>query len=399
MFGFRHDSRRRAPEGTAAVRRAVRRRGVPGPAHAPPYDAPVAGTGQGSAQGSAQGSTQGSAQAGPTRALAAEWLDQLRVERGDSPHTVSAYRRDVTRYLDDLEAHGVDAARATPADVARHLQDLRSGAVTGRPLAATSVARAATAVRGFHLFLLREGASATDPARGLQAPRTGRHLPKALSVGDVQRLLEAAHVGDDAVSLRDAALLELLYATGARVSEAVGLAVDDIDLDRELPVVRLFGKGRKERLVPLGHYAREAVGAYLVRARPALAARGRGTPVLFLNSRGRPLSRQSAWEAIQRAAAAAHLEARVSPHTLRHSFATHLLEGGASIRDVQELLGHASVQTTQIYTRVTPTTLREVYRATHPRALAHPAYDGGAAAAGGADGTPARDGRASGNPS
>ncbi|MDN6429853.1 MAG: tyrosine-type recombinase/integrase, partial [Propionibacterium sp.] len=167
----------------------------------------------------------------------------------------------------------------------------------------------------------------------------------------------------------NAALLELLYATGARITEAVSLALDDLDLDEDLPVVRLFGKGRKERLVPVGRPARVAGAAYLVRARPQLAARGRGTPTLFLNTRGRPLSRQSAWEALQRVARLAGLEAHVSPHTLRHSFATHMLEGGASIRDVQELLGHASVQTTQIYTKLSALTLREVYRTSHPRAL------------------------------
>ena len=301
--------------------------------------------------------------------VARDWLDHLRVERGASPHTVSNYRRDIERYLRDLRAHGVDAlAAVAPGDVERHLEDLRSGAVTGTPLAAGSVARASAAIRGFHLFALREGAAPRDPAARVRAPQVGERLPHALSVDQVGRLLDAAHVGDDPVSLRDAALLELLYATGARVSEAVGLAVDDLDLDDEQPVARLFGKGRKERLVPLGSYARDAVSAYLVRARPALAARGAGTPALFLNSRGRPLSRQSAWEALQRAAAAAHLEAHISPHTLRHSFATHLLEGGASIRDVQELLGHASVQTTQIYTKLSAATLREVYRAAHPRA-------------------------------
>ena len=205
-----------------------------------------------------------------------------------------------------------------------------------------------------------------DAAAEVRAPKQGSHLPKALSVDQVSRLLDAAHSAPGAAGLRDAALLELLYATGARVSEAVGLAVDDIDLDDEAPVVRLFGKGRKERLVPLGSYAKDALGAYLVRGRPELAARG--SHAVFLNKRGAAMSRQSAWEAIRRAASAAGLEAGVSPHTLRHSFATHLLEGGASVRDVQELLGHASVQTTQIYTKVTVAALREVYWTTHPRA-------------------------------
>ncbi|WP_115727333.1 site-specific tyrosine recombinase XerD [Actinomyces culturomici] len=307
----------------------------------------------------------------------ADWLTHLRVERGASVHTISNYRRDVDRYLADLRSRGIEDLGAIGADeVERHLADLASGALTGRPAAASSVARASAAIRGFHRFLVREGAASDDPAARVSAPKQGTRLPKALGVDEVGALLEAAKLGEDAAALRDSALLELLYATGARVSEAVGLALDDLDLDEDLPVVRLYGKGRKERLVPLGHYAKDALGAYLVRARPALAAKGRGTPAVFLNTRGRPLSRQSAWEAIQRAAARAGLDAKVSPHTLRHSFATHLLQGGASVRDVQELLGHASVQTTQIYTKVAPTTLVEVYRSSHPRARAH----GGASA-------------------
>ncbi|MGO3796229.1 MAG: site-specific tyrosine recombinase XerD [Pauljensenia sp.] len=302
--------------------------------------------------------------------VARDWLDHLRVERGASPHTVSNYRRDITRYLGDLRAHGTRTlAEVTEADAERHLAALHSGEVTGRPLAASSVARACAAIRGFHRFALREGIATEDPAARLEAPRMPERLPKALSISQVGALLDAAHVGDSPVELRDAALLEFLYATGARITEAVSLAVDDLDLEEEMPVVRLFGKGRKERLVPVGHPARQAIDAYLVRARPQLARRGRGTPALFVNTRGRPLSRQSAWESVQRAASAAGLSAHVSPHTLRHSFATHLLEGGASIRDVQELLGHASVQTTQVYTRLSAVTLREVYRTSHPRAL------------------------------
>lgn len=302
--------------------------------------------------------------------VARDWLDHLRVERGASPHTVSNYRRDITRYLSDLRVHGTPSlTRVTEGDIERHVAALRAGEVTGRPLAASSVARACAAIRGFHRFALREGVTTEDPAARLEAPRMPERLPKALSISQVGALLDAAHLGDSPVQLRDAALLEFLYATGARITEAVSLAVDDLDLDEETPVVRLFGKGRKERLVPVGHPARDALSAYLVRARPQLAQRGRGTPTLFLNTRGRPLSRQSAWEAVQRAASAAGLSAHVSPHTLRHSFATHLLEGGASIRDVQELLGHASVQTTQVYTRLSAVTLREVYRTSHPRAL------------------------------
>lgn len=301
--------------------------------------------------------------------LVHEWVDYLRVEKGASAHTVSNYRRDARRYALYLSERGI----VSPGEVdARDIEDyamrLASGEVTGSPAAASSVARACAAIRGLHRYAFTEGLAGVDPSAQLRAPRQGRHLPKALTVDEVGRLLEAAHADDSPIGLRDCALLELLYATGARVSEAVSLSADDLDLDAELAVVRLFGKGRKERIVPVGSFAVEALGAYRVRARPALAARGRGTSAFFLNSRGAPLSRQSAWTAIRRAAEAAGLGERVSPHTLRHSFATHLLEGGASVREVQELLGHASVATTQIYTAVTASALREVFTVCHPRA-------------------------------
>ena len=278
-----------------------------------------------------------------------EWVDYLRVEKGASSHTVSNYRRDALRYARDLEERGVRSlAEVSARDIEDYTMRLASGEVTGTPAAASSVARASAAQ--------------------LRAPRAGRHLPKALTVDEVGRLLDVAHANDSPIGLRDCALLELLYATGARVSEAVALSADDLDLDGDVPVVRLFGKGRKERIVPVGSFAVEALGAYRVRARPALAARGRGSTAFFLNSRGGPLSRQSAWTAIRRAAQAADLGDKVSPHTMRHSFATHLLEGGASVREVQELLGHASVATTQIYTAVTAAALREVFTLSHPRA-------------------------------
>ena len=300
-----------------------------------------------------------------------EWLGYLRVERGSSINTVSNYKRDIERYRLDLESHGInDLKTIKSADIERHLADLSAGTVSGKPAAASSIARASAAIRSFHTFVSATSPDIHNPAARITSPKQGSHLPQALSVEQVSALLDAARVGDDVTSLRNSALLELLYATGARVSEAVGLALDDLDLDEELPVIRLFGKGRKERIVPLGSYAKAAIEAYIVRSRPVLAQRGQGSPALFLNSRGRALSRQSAWEIIQRAAGRAGIDEDVSPHTLRHSFATHLLEGGASIRDVQELLGHASVQTTQIYTRVTPTTLKEVYQLAHPRAKA-----------------------------
>jgi integrase/recombinase XerD len=221
------------------------------------------------------------------------------------------------------------------------------------------------AVRGLHRFAARDGIVADDVARAVRPPAPPRRLPKAISVDDVERLLEAAGFDGTPLALRDRALLEVLYGTGARISEAVGLDVDDL-LDRDAVV--LHGKGGKQRVVPVGSYARKAVDDYLVRARPALAAGGRGTPRLFLNARGGALSRQSAWTILRVAAERAGLATEISPHTLRHSYATHLLDGGADVRVVQELLGHASVSTTQVYTLVTVDRLREVYATAHPRA-------------------------------
>jgi integrase/recombinase XerD len=252
------------------------------------------------------------------------------------------------------------------SDVTDFLADLREGG-PGRPaLAASSAARAIVAVRGFHRFLVLEGEAVHDPAGAVAPPKPPMRLPKAISVESVEALLAAASLGDTPEALRDRALLELLYGVGARISEAVGVDVDD--LDAEAGAIRLLGKGSKERIVPVGRYAIEAVAAYVVRGRPALAAKGRGGPALFLNQRGTRLSRQSAWAILRRAAERAGIPEHVSPHTLRHSFATHLLDGGADVRVVQELLGHASVTTTQIYTMVSPHRLREVYAGAHPRA-------------------------------
>ncbi len=234
------------------------------------------------------------------------------------------------------------------------------------------------AIRNLHRFAVAEGVTADDVARDVAPPRPPTRLPKALALDQVQALL-ATPDPTSPLGLRDAALLELLYGTGARVSEAVGLDVDDVSRQVQVPAgepspaLRLFGKGSKERLVPLGSYARAALSAYLVRARPGLAGRtasrsGAGVPALFLNARGGRLSRQSAWTIIASAAERAGIRTEVSPHTLRHSFATHLLDGGADVRVVQELLGHASVTTTQIYTLVTVDHLREVYLTAHPRA-------------------------------
>ncbi|HET7398221.1 MAG TPA: site-specific tyrosine recombinase XerD [Intrasporangium sp.] len=299
------------------------------------------------------------------------WLDHVRVERGASDNTLRAYERDLRRYRSFLAARGVDDTVAVrQRDVSDFLATLREGDAEHPPLAASSAARTIVAVRGFHRFLTLEGEAADDPARTVAPPRPPSRLPKAIPVESVERLLEAASVGDTPASLRDRALLEVLYGAGARISEAVGLDLDDLELGDGTGggVVRLQGKGGKERLVPVGRYAVDAVTAYLVRGRPVLAARGRGGPALFLGQRGAPLSRQSAWAVVQRAADRAGLAEHVSPHTLRHSFATHLLDGGADVRVVQELLGHASVTTTQLYTLVSVHRLREVYASAHPRA-------------------------------
>ena len=257
-------------------------------------------------------------------------------------------------------------AEVTEQIVANYPQQLRTGEDGGTPLSASSAARAVVAVRGWHKFEMLEGRVPHDPAAGIKPPGSQKRLPKAISIEEIQQLIDGASAAPHPLGLRDRALVEVLYGTGARISEAVGLAIDDVDL--ELGALRLFGKGRKERVVPLGQYAIEALEAYAVRCRPVLATGGKGTSSLFLNQRGNPLSRQSAWAVLQDAADRAGLTVNISPHTLRHSYATHLLAGGADVRVVQELLGHASVATTQIYTMVTPDTLREVYISSHPRA-------------------------------
>jgi integrase/recombinase XerD len=322
------------------------------------------------------------------------YLDHLTVERGLAVHTLAAYRRDLLRYQAMLAARGRTViGEVTTDDVAAFLAGLREGDGDHSPLAASSAGRAVVAVRGLHAFAAAEGLAGSDPASLVHPPVSPRKLPRAIGVQDVERLIAAAGAGDDgdaARPLRDRALLELLYGTGARISEAVGLDVDDLGFlaaddtagpagpalastGRQAPpaTVRLAGKGGRDRVVPVGRSAREALEAYLVRARPALAAAGRrasASPAVFLNARGGRLTRQGAWGVLKAAADRAGLDA-VSPHTLRHSYATHLLDGGADVRVVQELLGHASVTTTQIYTMVTVDKLREVYSAAHPRAL------------------------------
>lgn len=309
--------------------------------------------------------------AGTRRAKPAEvvrgYLDHLAVERGVATNTLAAYRRDLGRYTAYLAGRNIDSLAAIDAvTVSGFLAHLREGDADHPPLSASSVARATAAVRGLHRFALDEGLVAVDVSREVHGVAPPRRLPKAIPLEDVERLLDAAGYPGTPLAVRDRALLELLYGTGARISEAVGLDVDDLDLTEN--VVLLTGKGDKQRRVPVGSYAAAAVSAYLVQSRPGLAAAGRGSPRLFLNARGGPLSRQSAWLVLRTAAERAGLAAGISPHTLRHSFATHLLEGGADVRVVQELLGHASIMTTQIYTLVTVDTLREVYASAHPRA-------------------------------
>jgi len=302
------------------------------------------------------------------------------VERGLAASTVESYRRDLRRYASVLARRGKTGLdEISPADVADFLASLREGDAEHAALAVSSAARAVIAVRGLHAFAVAQGLAGTDPAREVQPPAPPRRLPKAITIEDVERLLDAAGPGPDDLSaeprlLRDRALLEFLYGTGARISEATGLDIDELQLGAD-PVVRLIGKGGKHRVVPVGRYAVRALEAYLVRARPGLAKASRrasASPAVFLNARGGRLTRQGAWGVLHAAAARAGLatEADVSPHTLRHSFATHMLDGGADIRVVQELLGHASVTTTQVYTLITVDRLREVYATSHPRANA-----------------------------
>jgi integrase/recombinase XerD len=298
---------------------------------------------------------------------AERYLDHLTVERGLSDHTLSAYRRDLRRYVAFLSTRDVSRADAVEESAVRSFVASLSASTHGpqeRPYRATSVARALSAVRSFHRFLVREGVTEKDPAAAVPQPRLPRSLPHPIPVDELRRLLDAPDAETPA-GLRDRAILELLYGSGLRISELTGLDVDDLELDAGS--LRVLGKGGKEREVPLGSFAREAAAAYLTRGRPALAsAASRGA--LFLNARGGRLSRQSCARLLGRYVRAAGIERRVTLHSLRHSFATHLLEGGADVRVVQELLGHASVATTQIYTLVTSQHLREVYERSHPRA-------------------------------
>ena len=312
----------------------------------------------------------------------ANYLRHLTIERGLAENSLSAYKRDFARYTDWLDARGVtDLGTVTPEELSAYV----TGLAKAEPAySASSILRMVSTVRGLHRFLYDEGILPNNAGRGVRTPRPAKLLPKALSVEEVEALL-AAVTGDDPVALRDRALLELLYATGARVSEITAIDIDDLhgaagpegrdvwgDPERTLSeggLMRVTGKGSKTRIVPYGRYAGSALAAYIVRVRPGFVAAGKGTPALFVGPRGARMSRQSVWLVIRAAAERAELTAEVSPHTLRHSFATHLLAGGADVRAVQELLGHSSVTTTQIYTQVSADTLRDHYLSAHPRAV------------------------------
>ena len=296
-----------------------------------------------------------------------DYLGHVSVERGLADNTVRSYRRDLQRYAAFLECKDLGEPRGiNEAQVLDFLASLRTGDDDHVPLGSASTARTIVSVRGFHRFMLREGIIDIDVSASVKPPTPAKRLPKALPLQDVEALLAAAGGPGTTLAKRDKALLEVLYGTGARISEAIGLDIDDIDFDGGS--VLLKGKASKQRIVPLGSYAQDALRDYLLVARPTLtSAKGSG-PAVFLNARGGRLSRQSAWTVLTKAAERAGITTDVSPHTLRHSFATHLLDGGADVRVVQELLGHASVTTTQIYTLVTVEKLREIFATAHPRA-------------------------------
>jgi len=300
-------------------------------------------------------------------AACSSYLDQLRIERGLSSNSISSYARDLQKFEAFLQAKNRDFETLSPQDLTDFEVSLKS-----LGLALSSINRTLSAVKGFYKYASLEF-DITNPTLEIASAKIARKLPKALSVEEVTKLIESAKREGDPVSLRDFAILELLYSSGGRVSEIVGVNTSDISIsktaDGDVTVLKLRGKGSKERLVPLGKFAVAAIEDYFTRTRPALAAKNsKSEPALFLNARGRRLSRQSAWQIVLDAAVATGLEGRVSPHVFRHSYATHLLDGGADIRVVQELLGHSSVTTTQIYTLITIDKVRETYSTAHPRA-------------------------------
>jgi integrase/recombinase XerD len=302
-------------------------------------------------------------EARPFEHLVLDFIAYLEFERGLSRNTLEAYRSDLFQFGRFLEQHGVTAAEASSADVSDFLTHLAEG--NGRaPASPATIHRKAACLRSFYRHLRREGVRDSDPMATIAGPRRGRRLPKVLTRGEIGKLLEQPK-GTDPTALRDRALLELMYACGLRASEAIGIEVGDIDL--EDGVLRARGKGSKERVVPVGSKAVDAVRRYLERGRPALV-RGRPVAQLFVNFRGEGLTRQGLYKIVRRHATGAGLADRMSPHTLRHTFATHLLAGGCDLRSVQEMLGHADVATTQLYTHLSSERLKDVYFKAHPRA-------------------------------
>jgi integrase/recombinase XerD len=300
-------------------------------------------------------------------AARSSYLDQLRIERGLSSNSISAYSRDLGKFSEFLTNSKRNFADLSTQDLTDFEVWLKS-----RKLALSSINRTLSAVKGFYKYAQLEF-GISNPTLEIVSGKISRKLPKALSVDEITKLIESAKREGDPISLRDFAILELLYSSGARVSEIVGVNTTDISIsqtsDGDVTVLKLRGKGSKERIVPLGKFAVAALDDYFTRTRPSLAAKNsKNEPALFLNSRGRRLSRQSAWQIVLDAAVATGLGGKVSPHVFRHSYATHLLDGGADIRVVQELLGHSSVTTTQIYTLITIDKVRESYSTAHPRA-------------------------------
>ena len=297
------------------------------------------------------------------------FLDHLRIEKGLSPNSITAYDRDLRKFALFITSETLDFSSLTEEDISRYEASLK-----GLSLSPASINRAISALKSFYLYLGIEYEIA-NPMQAVERRKLTRKLPKALTVSEITSLIDATKRLDNPISLRDFALLELLYGTGARVSEVIGINLNDIasstDDQRAVSTVKLRGKGSKERIVPIGSYAMKALSEYLIRTRPALAEKSKqknANTALFLNSRGTRLSRVSAWQIVSDAADATGLRGKISPHVFRHSYATHLLDGGADIRVVQELLGHASVTTTQIYTLVTIDKVREAYANAHPRA-------------------------------
>ncbi|MDR7086810.1 integrase/recombinase XerD [Aeromicrobium panaciterrae] len=296
-----------------------------------------------------------------------DYLSHLSVERGLADNTIRSYRRDLRRYVDFLNAEGLTEPTAiTENHIAAFLGSLRTGDDEHSALGTASAARTIVSARGLHRFMVREQLVTSDVTAAVKPPRPAARLPKALPLSDIEAILDAAGAPGTTLSSRDRALLEVLYGTGARISEAVGIDLDDLDLEDSTVLLR--GKGGKQRILPVGSFALASLSDYLTSSRPALVSARQNSPAVFLNARGGRLSRQSAWTVLTKAAKRAGITSDVSPHTLRHSFATHLLDGGADVRVVQELLGHASVTTTQIYTLVTVEKLREIYASAHPRA-------------------------------